>query len=73
MSTYHVTFKTGAFTTVSVEANSAEEARELADEQFSPPYVCALCSGRGKFVGESGIELGDDWEQEEDESGVWEA
>jgi hypothetical protein len=73
VSTYHVSFRTGAFTTVTVEADSPEDARQIADEQFSAPHICAQCSGWGKSDGELSIEIGDDWEQDESDSGVWEA
>jgi hypothetical protein len=73
MSKYHVSFTTGAHTVVTVEADTPEEAREIADENFVAPYICAQCSGWGKSADEHGIELGDDWEQDGSESGVWEA
>ena len=72
MTAYQVQFKTGAYTIVTVEADSPEQARELADEQFDPPFICAQCSGWGRG-NESSLELGDVWEQEESDSGVWEA
>ena len=64
---YRVQFLTTASTLVEVEASSAEEARQVADEDFYGPSVCAQCSGWG---GNPGIELGE-WEQDESEHGVW--
>lgn len=72
MSTYRVSFHTGAFTSMEVEADSPEDAREIADSEFSPPQVCAQCSGWGMSKGDLPIEVGDDWEQDESETGVWE-
>lgn len=68
MNTYSVIFTTGASSVVTVEADSPEEARELADEQFDPPTLCAQCSGWGQ---DSNLELGDEWEQDESDGGVW--
>lgn len=69
MKTYQVMFTTGASTVIEVEADSVEEARQLADEQFDPPTICAQCSGWGN---DQNLELGD-WEQDESDGGVWSA
>jgi hypothetical protein len=70
MTTYQVLFTTGASTVVEVEADSPEEARELADEKFKEPMLCAQCSGWGN---RQNLELGDGWEQDESDGGVWSA
>ena len=70
MTTYQVLFTTSASTIVEVEADSPDEARELADEKFESPYLCAQCSGWG---GQQNLELGDGWEQDETDGGVWSA
>lgn len=67
MKTYTVMFTTTASTVLSVDAESTEEARELADEKFEGPSLCAHCSGWGNS---QNLDLGD-WEQDESESGVW--
>jgi hypothetical protein len=70
MTTFAVVYTATASTTVDVEADSAEEARELADAEWEGgPQVCAMCAGVG---GGQGIDLGD-WEQIEDDYGVYEA
>ena len=58
MARYAVPFETMASTIVYVEAESAEEALELADDL---PYICAQCSGWGSHEDNTGIELGE-WE-----------
>jgi hypothetical protein len=65
---YRVQFKTGAFTSVEVEADSVEEARELADAAFHAPFICHQCSRQD---GDRYLELGDDWEQDESDHGAW--
>ena len=72
MSRYSVIYTTGASTVVTVEADSPEEARQVADETFEAPYICAQCSGWGRNEDEPSLELGDVWEQDESDSGVWE-
>lgn len=44
MKTYTIDFEGGAFATVTVEAESLEEAIELAFEEV-PHSVCAQCGG----------------------------
>jgi hypothetical protein len=68
MSKYVVAFSTHAATYVEVEADSPEEARERADETFEAPFICAQCSGWGQSTN---LELGDSWEQDESDGGVW--
>ena len=67
MKAYTVMYTTTASTVISVEAESEEEARVLADEQFEPPHLCAQCSGWGNS---QNLELGE-FEQDESEDGVW--
>lgn len=73
MSRYSVQYLTTSSAIVTVEADSPEEARLAADEKFESPYICAQCSGWGRDEDEPSLELGDVWEQDESESGVWEA
>lgn len=70
MPKYRVHFTTGASTYVDVEADSPDEAREIADENFDSPFICAQCSGWGQ---QYDLELGDEWQQDESAEGVWEA
>lgn len=72
MPTYAVSFLTTASTIVTVEAANEKEAREKADEVFSPPSVCHQCASNYSDDGSnSGVEL-EDWQQAEDDDGVWE-
>lgn len=66
---YAVLFTTVASSVCYVDADDEDEARELADEQFEPPVLCASCSGWRPE--DPNLELGGDWEQNEDDSGVW--
>jgi hypothetical protein len=56
---YTVYFRTMAGTSVQVEAENEDEARDKAYDA-SMPTICAQCSGWGR----PGVylELGDDWE-----------
>jgi hypothetical protein len=56
MTKYRVNYLTVASTGVYVEADSEEEAIELADAE-GQPGLCAQCAGWGR----PGVELGD-WE-----------
>lgn len=69
MTTYQVLYTTTASTVVTIEADSPEEAREIADDQFDGPTLCAQCSGWG---GRQNLDIGD-WEQDESDRGVWSA
>lgn len=57
MTTYRVFLSTDATAIITVEADSPEDAAELAGEDT--PYLCAQCGGWGS--GPS-LELGDGWE-----------
>jgi hypothetical protein len=70
MPKYRVWYSTTASTSVEVEADSPDDAREVANEAFESPMICAQCSGWGQ---EHDLELGDDWEQDDSEHGVTEA
>lgn len=67
MTTYTVYYSTTASTSIDVEADSPEDAREVADESFEAPMICAQCSGWGQ---DYELEIGDDWVQDESEHGV---
>lgn len=54
MTAYKVYLRTVASASIDVEAESEEEAIELAFDQA--PYLCAQCSGWGR---KAGIELGE--------------
>lgn len=61
MATYKIGFKTFAWTNITVEADTFEDAVEAAwQEDF--PSICAQCSGWGR---EASLELGDEWEPDE--------
>lgn len=64
MPKYAVHLKTGAWTTVYVDAEDAEQAAELVWEQ-DLPWVCAQCSGWGAH-GHTGLEIGD-WDLDNDD------
>lgn len=64
---YRVYYTTTASTAIEVEADSPEDARVVADEEFDSPTICAQCSGWGS---DGWIELGDDWEQDDSDHGV---
>lgn len=49
---YYVGYKTGAFAGIEVEADSADEAIDLAEEQFGPKQLCH----------QEEVEIGTDWE-----------
>lgn len=66
MPKYRIHFTATASTTVVVEADDASEAREIADDQFASPSICAQCSGWGQ---DYSMDLGE-WEQDEADDGV---
>jgi hypothetical protein len=69
MTKYSVQYLTTASTVLTVEADDPEQAREVADEGFEPPFLCAQCSGWGN---DQNLELGE-FEQDDTEGGVWSA
>lgn len=58
MPKYDVHMSSTANATVTVEADSPEQAEEVAEF----PSICAQCSGWGR---DHSLEIGDDWEIEE--------
>lgn len=60
MPKYNVTLVTSASTTVTVEADSPEQAREAAQEA-DLPTLCHQCTG-GYRSGSPELVLGDDWD-----------
>lgn len=58
MSRYRVTLTSSAGFYITVEADSEDEAIDLAYDE-APSGVCAHCSGYGQ---EWSLDLGDDWE-----------
>lgn len=60
MTKYRVNFTTVASAGIKIEADSADEAIEKADE-IGIPGLCAQCSGWGREIG---IDLGE-WEPDE--------
>ena len=58
MSTYRIFFNTGASASVEVEADSFDEAVDLAYDRV-PSGICAQCGGWGQ---DYDMDLGDDWE-----------
>lgn len=58
MAKYAVPLSTGAFTSVYVDADSADEAREKVWDN-PLPTVCAQCSGWGSSDPNTGLEIGD--------------
>lgn len=69
---YGVAFRTTASTTVYVEADSPDDARDLADDLFRPPRLCGRCEIPAPGVtGNNGVELSEAWEAVEGEHGVW--
>ncbi len=71
MTKFRVYYTTTASSFIEVEADDADEARVVADDEWFRPSICAQCSGWGQS--DAGIELGDDWEQDESAYGVTEA
>lgn len=64
MATYRVILKTGAYAYITVEADSKEEAADLAFEHV--PYICAQCSGWGRE--DSSLELGEVWDVDDEDA-----
>jgi len=58
---FTVYFSTTASTAIEIEADSAEEAQEKADEIQDFPSICAQCSGWGS---DHNLDLSDVWEQD---------
>ncbi|WP_107768493.1 hypothetical protein [Nocardioides terrigena] len=54
-------YTTAASVAVTLEADTADEAQEKADEFNDFPGLCAQCSGWGQRLG---VELSDVWEQD---------
>jgi hypothetical protein len=65
---YSVQYTTWASCVIKVDADNPADAREKASAAFQeegPGGLCHHCAQQ--------IDLGDDWEQEEFEDGVWES
>lgn len=58
MPTYSIGFRTGAFTTVTIEADNLDQALEEAYKEGFPS-LCGQCAGSGR---DQSMDLGDDWE-----------
>jgi len=68
MTRYKVPFKTSAFTYVTVQADSLEEATEKSEYINEFPELCAQCAGMFNFrngILHSGVELAE-WELDGD-------
>ncbi len=63
MPKYAVPMEAVASTIVYVEADSPDEAREMAQEF---PSICARCSGWGSSENDTGIEIGDWYDTDEE-------
>lgn len=61
MATYRVAFNTGAWATVTVEAENADDAINLAYDEL-PSDICAHCSGWGQKWSRG---IGEEWELDE--------
>jgi hypothetical protein len=70
MARYRVHFVNTISSSVEVEAETASEARELADSAFAYPTLCAYCAGMGRadspYVDEG------EWSQDDTDEGVTE-
>lgn len=62
MRRWSVTYLATASKTLTVEAETIDEAMELADKKFDHPQPCAYCSRRFDLS---------DWEPDESEGGVY--
>lgn len=62
MARYVVHLTTWANTSIEVEADDPEQAKELAEESGQFPTLCHQCSGYGR--GQS-LDIGDEWDAKE--------
>jgi hypothetical protein len=62
MSEYRVYLTTTASFTVTVEAETEDEAIDLAYDE-APSSLCAHCSGYGQH---GGVDLGGEWQMDDD-------
>ncbi len=59
MTTYNVSLRTWASTTITVDAESPQAAIDAA-LNAEMPWICAKCAGMGSD--DRNLELGDEWE-----------